>query len=386
MVMRLASINAQVGTALWLALLLLPSGGCHRSGIKEAPITGKSTDPPVALRATWQPGKRFIYRVESTTSSQVPRKNTGMIIHAGFVLGQDLAFAVTNVAADGSRVLQMELLSVQMETTRDDGMTLAFDSANKVMQVESSPLVDRLRKLVGLKLAFRLSPDGQVTRVEGVKDLNNRMSGSGSIRGLAGSVLNAHFNQQFFRDIVEMGLLPKDPVKVGDSWTVSRQASGGIRGSSVTLDLSYKFRGWQRREGTNCARLDFTGTFKPNTGPRTNPSVVRRIVNAAVPPGGEEGTMTGRTWYDPELALAVETTYEQSITTKSTSVRRLRGTTNAPNASDLAEDQTQPPPPTNAPPPTTAGSNTPPDQVVTSRTTSQQDTSVKLLEVELLEK
>lgn len=384
--MRLASFNAQVGTALWLALLLLPSGGCHRSGIKEAPITGKPTDPPLALRATWQPGKRFIYRVESTTSSQVPRKNTGKIIHAGFVLGQDLAFAVTNVAADGSRVLQMELLSVQMETTRDDGMTMAFDSANKVMQVESSPLVDRLRKLVGLKLAFHLSPDGQVTRVEGVKDLNNRMSGSGGIRGLAGSVLNAHFNQQFFRDIVEMGLLPKDPVKVGDSWTVSRQASGGVRGSSVTLDLSYKFRGWQRREGTNCARLDFTGTFKPNPGPRTNPSAIRRIVNAAVPPGGEEGTMTGRTWYDPELSLAVETTYEQSITAKSTSVRRPRGTTNAPNPTDLTEDQTQPPPPTNPPPPTTAGSNTPPDQVVTSSTTSQQYTSVKLLEVELLEK
>jgi len=32
----------------------------------------------------------------------------------------------------------------------------------------------------------------------------------------------------------------------------------------VGMELTYNFRGWQRREGTNCARLDFTGSFKPN--------------------------------------------------------------------------------------------------------------------------
>jgi len=34
--------------------------------------------------------------------------------------------------------------------------------------------------------------------------------------------------------------------------------------------------------------------------------------------------MTGQSWFDPELQLAVETHYQQSITTKSTNVRRVR--------------------------------------------------------------
>jgi len=88
--MQLKSRNAKLGLALSLALL---AGACHRSN--EAPIIGKRGDPPVAMRAVWQPGKRYTYRAESTTVAQVPRKNTGKIIRADTTIGQDLAFTVT---------------------------------------------------------------------------------------------------------------------------------------------------------------------------------------------------------------------------------------------------------------------------------------------------
>src|SRR6185503_6443667 len=129
-VMQLQSVNTKLGCALCLALAV---GACKRSN--EAPITGKRSDPPVAMQAVWQPGKRYLYRVELTTRSEVPRKNTKAIIRADTTVGQDLAFTVTNVAPDGSRLLQMEVLAVQMETGRDDGVTMSFDSANRVMEV-----------------------------------------------------------------------------------------------------------------------------------------------------------------------------------------------------------------------------------------------------------
>jgi hypothetical protein len=378
--MQLKSMNAKLGLAISLALI---TGACQRSD--EAPITGKRGDPPVAMQAVWQPGKRYLYRVESTTSSQVPRKNTGKIIRADSTLGQDLAFTVTNVAPDGSRLLQMEVLAVQMETGRDDGVTMSFDSANRVMQVEDSPVVDRLRRMVGLKLKFHVSPENKVTRVDGIKELNARMSGGGSAgRGVAVAALNRAFNQQFYRDIVEMGMLPRDPVKVGDTWKVSRVGSGGLRGGSVAMELNYTFRGWQRREGTNCARLDFTGTFKPNASSRTNnPSVVGRIINSVVPPNAEEGDITGQSWFDRDLQLAVETRYQQSITTKSTTVRRVRPKrdTNDPVVVVDAVALTNAPPPEPLP-----RTNAPAQTVTTSTTTSEQYTTIKLLDVELLEK
>ena len=367
-----------LGLALSLALVV---GACHRSN--EAPITGKRGDPPVAMKAVWQPGKRCLYRVESTTISQVPRKNTGKTFRADTTIGQDLAFTVTNVAPDGSRLLQLEVLAVQMETGRDDGVTMSFDSANRVMQVEDSPVVARLKKLVGLKLRFHVSPENRVTRVDGIKELNDRTSGGpAAARGVAVAALNRTFNQQFYRDIVEMGMLPKDPVKVGDTWTVSRMGGGGPRGGSVGMELTYNFRGWQRREGTNCARLDFTGTFKPNAPSSTNnPSFVGRVINAAAPPNTEEGNMTGQSWFDPGLQLAVETHYQQSITTKSTNMRRVRpkGDTNEPamvEAVPFTNAPAGPPPPSNAPP----------QNVTTSTTSSEQFTTIKLLDVEVLEK
>jgi hypothetical protein len=387
--MQLKSKNAKLGLAISLALV---AGACHRSN--EAPVTGKRSDPPVAMQAVWQPGKRYLYRAESTTSSQVPRKNTGKVIRADTTIGQDLAFTVTNVAPDGSRLLQMEVIAVQMETGRDDGVTMSFDSANRVMQVEDSPLVDRLRKLVGLKLKFHVSPENTVTRVDGIKDLNDRTSGGGTAgRGVAVAALNRTFNQQFYRDIVEMGMLPKDPVKVGDTWKVSRTGSGGLRGGNVAMELTYDFRGWQRREGTNCARLDFTGTFKPGPAPRpgnqtnqtnqtTNSSFVRRVVDSVVPPSGEEGEIAGQSWFDRELQLAVETRYQQWITTKSTNVRRVRTKMDTNQVALVEVDSLTNAPPPGPPPPT----NGPAQTVTTSTTSSEQYTTIKLIDVESLEK
>ena len=357
--------------AVLILAVLLGVCGCKRSSIKEAPITGRASDGAITMTPRWQEGKRFIFRVESVTSSQVPRKNTAQIIQTETSLGQDLAFSVTNVAPDGSRVLQMEILAVQMETGRDDGITTSFDSGNKVMQVEDTPIIQRLRKFVGLKLQFHLSPSNKVTRVDGIRELSDRQSGGNAGRGAAAGVIGRYFNQQFYRDLVEMGMLPKTPVKIGDTWAVDRPANSGASGNPFPAVFTYTFRGWQQRDGANCARLEFVGEFKPATA-RTNDSAVGQIVRAAVQPKLKEGSITGQSWYSPEHTLAVETIYNQSITAKSTSVRRVRSPKTGTNSVEIVEMDDY----TNAPPPVAT---------TTTTTTSHQTTSIKLLEVEPLQ-
>ncbi len=376
-----------------LALALACAGvGCNRSSRHEAPITGKSSDPAVTMTARWQEGKRYIFRVESVNSTQVPRKNTTQLIQTETSVGQDLAFSVTNVAPDGSRVLQMEILAVQMQTGRDDSITMSYDSGNQVMQVEDTPLVQRLRRFVGLKLLFRLSPDNKVTRIDNVRDLNDRQSGGGNIRGVAASVIGRCFNQQFYREVVEMGMLPKTPVKIGDTWTVDRPANAGPSGSPFPSTFTYKFVGWQQRMGTNCARLDFTGEFKPAPPPApsqpkpgdTNAPTVRPVVKAPSNKSLEDSEITGRSWYSPEHTLAIETVYQQSITAKTTTTRRVRSTSGTPsgtNAVEIVELEGD----TNAPPSTPSTTNGPPPIVNTVTTTTHQSTSIKLIEVELLQ-
>ena len=366
---------------------------CNRSSArKEPPITGKASDPPTAMLVKWQTGSRYIYRAETVTSSQVPRRNTGLMIQTENVLNQDLAFTVTNGPAEGSRVLTMVLLAVQMETSRDDGMTMSFDSGNKVMAVDDSPLADRLKKLVGLKLVFHVAADNSITRVDGVRELSDRVSNNNNpVRGVAAGILARYFNQQFYREIVEMGMLPKDPVKVGASWVVTRQAGAASGGASSPLEVTYEFRGWQQKDGTNCARLDFKGEFKPNvvanavapTNLPTNLGGLRRAAKMANAPK-VEGTMTGQSWYSPDIGLAVETSYDQTTTVTATTVRRQRnrGDTNTVEVVDLTVSTNDAPtvPATNAP-----GQNVT-TTTTTSSTTAHQHVNVKLLEIESTEK
>lgn len=369
-------------------LLLLAATGCRRGSRNEPPITGKASDPAVTMAARWQEGKRFIFRVETINSTEVPRKNTTQLIHSETTVGQDLAFSVTNVAPDGSRVLQMEILAVQMETGRDDSITMSFDSANQVMQVEDTPLTQRLRRFVGLKLLFRLSPENKVMRIDNVRDLNNRQSGGGNIRGVAASVIARCFNQQFYREIVEMGMLPKNPVRVGDQWTEERPPNSGPGSSQFPSTYTYTFVGWQEHLGTNCARIDFTGEFKPAPPPppkgaSTNGVPARPVVKA--PPGKtlEDSEITGRSWYSPEHTLAVETVYHQSLVAKTVIGRNRNATrisvstTNAPDGIELDGETNEPP--------VVIVTNAPPQPVTTVNTATHQSTSIKLIEVELLQ-
>src|SRR5262249_50272961 len=115
---------------------------------------------------------------------------------------------------------------------------------------------------------------------------------------------------------------PKDPVKIGDKWTEMRQVNMGLYGVGTPIELTYLFRGWQRRDGTNCARIDFTGLLKPGAPPPprgTNQPPGRPMVMRGG--SGEEGTLQGQTWYNPDLELGVETSYGQTITRRSTTSR-----------------------------------------------------------------
>jgi len=260
-------------------------------------------------------------------------------------------------------------------------------------------------------MTFFVTSENRVTRVDGMKDLNERLSSGTSVRGVAGGVLNRFFNQQFYRDIVEMGLLPRDPIKVTDKWTTSRQVNGGLWGNNMAqLDLNYEFRGWQRRDGTNCIRLDFTGTLKPPGSASTQPGARRPAVRPSS--SLEEGKVSGQCWYNPELALAIDTVYELSLSSRSTSIRRTTsrpasggpGTPGGTNRvvmleaeGDELESSGPPPPPSGSTPPPPrlkmppgAPTNFAGDVTVTTTTnttssSSQWHTNVRLLEVEPLQ-
>jgi hypothetical protein len=311
---------------------------------KESKITGSPSGPPVVIQPKWAAGQRYLMRMESAQSYQLPNF-PGMGRGAGGATGtnnpplenhfaQEYALTVTN-AADGHRGIEMEILAFELVAARGDQEFVNYDSGNKVAP-GNGPMTDLFDKLIGGKIYYLVAPDSTVVRVEGVKELFDRVEppteanadgipargGRGGTLGGAG-MLRSAYNEDVFRQMIELAGAPPNSVRVGENWIITRETSVPIIGK-LAITTTNTLRGWQEHEGRRCARVEFTGTvaFGTNTGPL---AAFFKL---------EDGSVTGRYWFSPDLGIPVETTFEQEMTLRmsnfgATQGRRPRGGANA---------------------------------------------------------
>jgi hypothetical protein len=389
-----------------MALALLMAGGLAAglglTGCKKAearggdrPITGKASDPAATFEGRWDETNAYVYHLETITGTQVPRRNSEVVIQQDTVLAKDLRFGVTNITREGVRAMSMEVQAVRVETTADQRLTSAFDTENELLSTEDNSIASRLRRVKGARLGFKLAPapSTRVVRVDGAKEFNDRVGSGRNVRGAAGAVLNKFFNQQFYRDLVEMTFLPTNPVRIGESWTNFARSGAGLY-NNASAELIYTFRGWQWHEGTNCARFDFVGGTRGGT---TN-----RKTSTSSSSSNEEAELEGTLWFSPDIGVPVELEFDQSITRQTTSTRVVRmTTTNAPgtvvaavpgtagtNATLVVDIDDEPdvlvtPPPGNGAPPASPSNPSPsPTSTTTSRkTTTKQHVKLTLIEI-----
>ena len=321
-----------------LSAALLLTGGCKESGeraaAEEAPITGKPTDPPVEMKAQWKPGQRYTMHLEMTQSGQMPwGRGTGGQESS---IGQDYTVTATDVPG-GGRKLDLEINALAVEAGAGDRVWLRYDSLNKVTPNEG-PSVELLDKLIGGRIRYLLDADNKVTQVDGVQELFARLDGGaanttrgpGGQRGGGrfggggpGGILQRFYNADVFKQLVDVSGLPQNATRIGDTWSVTKDVPAAVVGTLV-LTTTNRLKGWQVRDGKNCARIEFTGTLVPKGKTENLPFL-----------GGlklENGKINGTSWFSPDIGLPVETTLNQTYTltgTRAANFAPRRGT-NAP--------------------------------------------------------
>ena len=315
---------------------LLWGAGCRKStdnsSAQEAPITGKPSDPPVEMKAQWKPGRRYLMHLEMNQSMLMPwgRQPTTQEMS----LGQDYAISVTN-APDGGRGLELEIQSLALDVGSGETTWLRFDSLNKVTPNEG-PGVEQLEKLIGGRIRLLVDATNKVTNVEGVKELAARVEdtagaaaggrrGGRLLGGMLGPILQRIYSAEYFKQILEAGGLPQGAVRIGETWSVQKEIPGQLVGT-LLLSTTNKLRGWQQREGGQCARIEFAGTLATKSGQVEG-----------IPFGGamkvEGGQISGTSWFSPDLGLPVESAINQSYNVTGTLPNwggPRRGGTNAP--------------------------------------------------------
>jgi len=282
---------------------------------KESKITGSPSDAAISLKPTWPAGKRYVMRMESDQSTEMPNMQASrdgqpqkatMRIENKFA--QEYALVATN-AAGGNRGLEMEILAVELETGTGNQM-MNYNSRNNKVAPTGGAMGEALDQLIGGKIRYLLTPENKVLQVEGIDELIQRMevpaagnAGGGRGRTAARAMAQSIFNEEVLKQMVEFAGMPSRAVRIGESWTDAREIKVPTIGALV-MTTTNTLRGWQERDGRKCARVDFTGTVSSKTDDTTNAIGIQMQM--------ESGTIAGQYWFAPEVGLATDTEVDQN--------------------------------------------------------------------------
>jgi hypothetical protein len=329
---------------LWITLLaaasLVPLTACKKNASaakEESKITGSPSDPPVAIAPKWNAGQRYIMRMDSAQSYQLPNLGGGRgrgnqdtnnaPLESTFA--QEYSLVVTN-AADGQRGIEMEILAIELLAARGDQEFVNYASRNKIAR-QGGAVTEIFDQLIGGKIYYLVSAENKVVKVEGVKEFFDRLeptpdAAGDARRGLAGGagMLRNVYNEDMFRQLIEMAGAPPNSVRVGETWTSTRDAGAPMIGKLV-VSTTNTLRGWQEHEAKKCARVDFSGTITLGTNVAANPMAAFMSL--------ENGTVVGHYWFAPEIGIPIETVLEQNMTMSIVNMGgQFRRTNNTANA------------------------------------------------------
>jgi hypothetical protein len=74
---------------------------------------------------------------------------------------------------------------------------------------------------------------------------------------------------------------------------------------TLATDYHFTFQSWEKRGPRTCARLEFDGTLKSKSGTNSDAAGMAMTI--------QNGTVSGVTWFDPELGVAVDSVANQDI-------------------------------------------------------------------------
>src|ERR1043165_5292941 len=249
---------------LGIALAICFVQGCSKPrsarGAGEAKVTGSRSDPAVTFVAQWSPSNRYVFRSQITLSSDEPRPGVSKPVPQESTLGLDYVISVSNARSNGSRSLQLEITAVQFDYAMGDTAQISYDSLNRVVGTDGNPLAERLEQIIGNRILFQLSPSNKVMNVRGIPEITAKITAGGSARGQG--ALKKLLTPQHLRHLIDVTMLPSDPVRVDDTWPGQLAVNLGSLGGSVDADVTYTFRGWQQRGDRKCALVEFEGKMK----------------------------------------------------------------------------------------------------------------------------
>jgi len=254
---------------------------------------------PVELKWKWPPvGERVVLDMETKRNGEY--LNPGQTDPLKEDLTQEKKYGLTVLKATpgGGHEVELEFLSIRDRITLGGKRLLDYDSTKDSPGQNPNALADLYGRVVGSKIRYFLNASNEVERMEGVDELEKRLSSGASAD--ASEFSRIQFGEDYLKQMMN-GLhrcLPPKAVQPGDTWPFQMEVAMSPLGT-VSMDYTVTFQSWEQHWNRNCARLEFQSAVKTKPDPNSN--------QAGTSVSSFEGTISGVAWFDPELGMIIET-------------------------------------------------------------------------------
>jgi RNA polymerase sigma factor (sigma-70 family) len=297
-------------TAIVTSAIVLLAAGTATLGVMKIkehrmPVGQEKNGGAVEMKNKWEIGKKYVMNMEID--------HVDMPINQQVKFTQDFEISVLKNLDNGGWELELRFGNQTLNVRQRDREVLSFDSMQSPAQDATNPAAPILRAIAGARLQYFTDDSGQVEKVEGDDDLENRIAAAENTRqpGTLEQILQGVFAQIFskgnLKEYVSFGeMMPDYPVKLGDSWPFSKDVDTAI--GTLVVNEKYTFKDWEQRDGHKCAHLESTGDISIKS-----PSAVMGAVVAI-----QKGKITGEEWFDPELGRITDANSDEDMTLKIT--------------------------------------------------------------------
>ncbi|MDA7618099.1 MAG: DUF6263 family protein [Verrucomicrobiota bacterium] len=213
---------------------------------------------PQQLALSWPDGKRFIYEVviEQVTSAGESPFAVAMNSKAD----QQFTYAITSRldGATGHVQLELEFLSAKLNLDMM-GNKLQYDSTLEEASKSIDPMYSMLSGLdaiMGEKLLMTLTQSGDITKMEGLKAMYQKVSAS--LPNQAQAIAQGIVQEDQFKQLVRYPFFPTKPVSAGTSWNQRYTQVFGISGA-MEMDNTYTYKGQEQTDQKTLNVLSYEG-------------------------------------------------------------------------------------------------------------------------------
>lgn len=287
--------------------------GCSKPNKAAEPLpkpVAEAVDPnqPVTIKLKWIVDKKYLFRMETllglnTTLPEPLDPKTNVI-----GLNHDYSVSVAKSLDSAGPELDLAMTAEKLFYQMAERNYYTFDSRQNIVHDTNDPVSPLLRGLLDGRLRCFTDTDGKLVKVQGFDAITARLDkGDPQIKG----PLEAIFSEKNFREIFDSiaAAQPADPVKIGGTWPVHVELEAPTI-AGVIINATCTPAEWKSQGDRQCVRIEFQGqvTAKPDAPGESSLSTI------------DDGTISGKAWFDPALGMVVNSRVEEHMTLKTSAL------------------------------------------------------------------